>query len=175
MSPNSRSAVDQLLAQYQAYKALLSSQKYVQQQLAKARLLGKDISNLHDEYDLLSDKLSRLSDEMTFESPLVWVAYKYEAYQDESQPITTMSALRVHCSKPGYICTKRYEFLNQWLERLSLEKLSGREVYPDEASIPCIYDILLQLEAHEAFMAEWRSYEYYQENEQVAKWENWKA
>ena len=103
-----------------------------ERRLALAKLKNSDVEQVRIELDNLRHSQQQLSDAMTFDTPLVWVMYKFEAYQDETQPIRTMHDFRLHCSKPGYICTKRFIFLNAHLCINGQRPLTDSEQYPDE-------------------------------------------
>ena len=110
---------------------------------------------------------------MTFDTPLVWVMYKFEAYQDEAQPIKTMHDFRLHCSKPGYICTKRFTFLNTHLCNNGQCPLTDDERYPDKMLLSEIFPLLADIEQDEVFLSAWRAHEYYQEDGIVKKWQDY--
>ena len=115
MTNNARAAVDRLLDMYDEYETLTAKIAAAERRLALAKLKNSDVEQIRIELDDLRRDQQRLSDGMTFDTPLVWVMYKFEAYKDEAQPIRTMHDFRLHCSKPGYICTKRFIFLNAHL------------------------------------------------------------
>ena len=125
-------AVKHLLKQYDDYKIINKRVQALSSQLAKAKILRADTKDLQVEYNRESKKLQKLSDDMTFDSPATWIGYKLEAYRQESQPILNMHDLRVHCSTPGYICTKRFIFLNRQLDAMNLPNLTDSTAFPDE-------------------------------------------
>ena len=102
---SARVAVDKLLDMYDEYKTLTAKIAAAERRLALAKLKNNDIEQVQTELDILRRDQQQLSDTMTFDTPLIWVMYKFEAYQDEAQPIRTMHDFRLHCSKLGYICT----------------------------------------------------------------------
>jgi hypothetical protein len=132
-----------------------------------------EIAELTKQIDETASDLQRISDEMTFANPVVWMMYKYRAYQGTSQAITDMQDFRKHCSKPGYICTKRYLFLNDYLKGRGVD-LNDRSSFADNLELPEVYGnaALLALPEDKAFMAEWDRHEYHETNSRVAKWEN---
>lgn len=109
---------------------------------------------------------------MTFDTPLIWAMYKYEAYASEPQPIKTVHDFRQHCSKPGYICTKRFLFTDKFLGESGLSQLADVKAYPNHAELTTICGILRELQADEAFMGWRRECEYYKIDGCVAKWRN---
>lgn len=170
---DARSEVDALLDQYQQYKQLLADAERLGREVAKRKLRGQPADSA--DYEASRAALQALSDAMTFASPTVWVAYKYEAYTREPQPIRTVHAFRQHCSKPGYICTKRFEFVSAELAKRGLVPWSDATVYPDDADLTTLYPLLAQLEADQEFMQQWAAHEYYRDDGRVAKWENYPA
>jgi len=167
--------VTKLLQQYSDYKKINSALSRLSLLLAKSKLRKLDTSALQIQYDELSQQLQQLSDDMTFDSPHTWIQYKYEAYKDEAQPILTMHDLRVHCSKPNYICTKRYTFLNHELIARRLPPLTDAATFPDELSLGKLLDaaLLHTVMADAQFMNAWRHYEYHKDGARIAKWENY--
>lgn len=167
-----RQDVDKLLEMYKTYKQLAAGQSETTHRLAKARLKGGSIDQLENEHHRLSDKMQSISDAMIFPNPLVWALYKFEAYIDEAQPICTMQDFRLHCSKPGYICTKRFIFVNKELNQRGLLTLSDIIAYPDHESLATVFKILDMLSQDNNFMKGWELHEYYKHDGMVAKWEN---
>ena len=170
-----REATHKLLEMYGEYKKIDKEREAVASRLAKAKLLGEPTQSLSREYDELQLNLQQVSEKMTYSSPVVWMMYKYEAYADEPQPIRTMQDFRIHCSKPGYICTKRFNFVNAQLDRQKLPNLNDTAHYPDGLSLLQAINspAICKLVENESFQSLWSSYEYYKEGERVAKWENY--
>ena len=173
MMNGARAAVDRLLSMYDEYKTLTVKIAAAERRLALAKLRNSDIEQVQTELDILRRDQQRLSDTMTFDTPLIWVMYKFEAYKDEAQPIQTMHDFRLHCSKPGYICTKRFIFLNAHLCSNGQHLLTDGEQYPDEMLLRDIFPLLGEIEQDEAFLSSWRSHEYYQEDGAIKKWQNY--
>lgn len=176
MSSN-REEVDALLEMYQRYKVLLAEQSAASSRLAKAKLLKRDYEAIESEYREITTALQDLSDAMTFANPSIWMAYKYEAYRDESQPIRTMHDFRVHCSKPGYICTKRFIFLNDWLTETGNAPLADQKSYPDDMLLDAAYEskVMNAVSTDPAFLERWAQHEYHHETGRVAKWANYEG
>ena len=170
---SARAAVDRLLDMYDDYKTLAAKIAAAERHLALAKLKNSDIEQVQTELDVLRRDQQRLSDTMTFDTPLVWVMYKFEAYQDEAQPIQTMHDFRLHCSRPGYICTKRFIFLNAHLCSNGQRPLTDSEQYPDEILLREIFPLLGEIEQDEVFMSSWRAHEYYQEEGAIKKGQNY--
>ena len=161
---NARAAVDRLLDMYDEYKALTVKIAAAERRLALAKLKNSGVEQIRIELDELRHNQQQLSDDMTFDTPLVWVMYKFEAYQDEAQPIRTMHDFRLHCSKPGYICTKRFIFLNAYLCSNGQRPLTDSEQYPDEMLLSEIFPLLSEIERDKNFLSNWRA---------IKKWQNY--
>ena len=173
MTNNARAAVDRLLDMYDEYKTLAAKITAAERRLALAKLKNSSGEQIRIELDELRHSQQQLSDDMTFDTPLVWVMYKFEAYQDEAQPIRTMHDFRLHCSKPGYICTKRFTFLNTHLCNNGQCPLIDSKKYPDEMLLSEIFPLLADIEQDEVFLSTWRAHEYYQEDGIVKKWQDY--
>ena len=173
MMNGARAAVDRLLDMYDDYKTLAAKITAAERRLALAKLKNSGVEQIRIELDNLRHSQQQLSDDMTFDTPLVWVMYKFEAYQDEVQPIRTMHDFRLHCSKPGYICTKRFIFLNAHLCSNGQRSLIDSKKYPDEMLLSEIFPLLGEIEQDEAFLSSWRVHEYYQEDGAIKKWQDY--
>ena len=169
-----RVAVDRLLSMYDDYKTLTVKIAATERRLALAKLKNSGVEQIRIELDDLRHEQQQLSDDMTFDTPLVWAMYKFEAYQDEAQPIRTMHDFRLHCSKPGYICTKRFIFLNAHLCSNGQRPLMDRKQYPDEMLLSEIFPLLSEIERDKNFLSNWRAHEYYQEDGAAKKWQDYK-
>ena len=141
-----RTAVDKLLNMYDEYKTLAAEITDAERRVALARLKNGDIKQAKAELDSLRQNQQQLSDAMTFDTPLIWAMYKFEAYKDEAQPIRTMHDFRLHCSKPGYICTKRFLFLNAYLCNKKQNPLTDNQTYPDDMLLDNIFSLLDEIE-----------------------------
>ena len=177
MTEQDQQAVERLLEMYDQYKAINGELSKSAARLARAKLQHQDIVALKTEQLELSDQLQKLADEMTFGNPLIWIAYKYNAYQDEAQPILNMHDLRQHCAKSGYICTKRFQFVKQQLELAGQSSLADTQTYPDTQSLSEVLENipLVELSHNSQFSQLWDSFEYHRINGNVAKWQNLKT
>lgn len=166
--------VDELLAMYDRYQQCIASQSLVGRQLARAKLAGDSAAEqLLARATELDAEIQAVSDGMTFDSPRIWIEYKYRAYQGESQSITTMHDFRMHCSKPGYICTARFQFLNDALVRLGQAPLDDRTVYSDNMELSELLASGVLDALDETTLATWREHEYHRDEAgRVAKWAN---
>jgi hypothetical protein len=164
--------VETLLDMYDQYKTLLAARAPLEQAAARVRLVGAADPDAQTELDSLNAALATLSDAMTFDLPSIWIRYKFLAYQHEAQPILTLSDLRQHCSKPGYICTKRYTFLVDAMHKKGIVTLDSATLDPqlrlDDAQITTL---LALVEADDHCMQQWRDYEYFTRDGRAAKWE----
>ena len=170
---SARAAVDKLLRMYDEYKTLAAKITAAERRLALAKLKNSGVKQIQIGLDDLRHNQQQLSDDMTFDTPLVWVMYKFEAYQDEAQPIQTIHDFRLHCSKPGYICTKRFIFLNAHLCSNGQRPMTDSKKYPDEMLLSEIFPLLGKIEQDEVFMSSWHAHEYYQEDGAIKKWQNY--
>ena len=163
--------VDELLEMYANYTTLLVEQKALERTVARVKLAGKDDEMAQKQLDQLGVRLQELSDAMTFDTPRIWIEYKYRAYRDESQPIATMHDFRLHCSKPGYICTARYNFLNDAMTHEGLVPLSDQQVYPDDMELSELLKLSLLDDLDDTTYKAWRDEEYYRDAKgAVRKW-----
>ena len=170
---SARAAVDRLLDMYDEYKTLTVKIAAAERRLALAKLKNSGVEQIRIELDDLRHSQQQLSDDMTFDTPLIWVMYKFEAYQDEAQTIKTMHDFRLHCSKPGYICTKRFISLNAHLCSNGQRSLIDSKKYPDEMLLSEIFPLLREIGQDEVFMSSWHAHEYYQEDGVIKKWQNY--
>lgn len=134
-----------------------------------------EIIKIEQEIKEAEHRLHTISDEMTFANPVVWMAYKFKAYAGTSQAINDMEDFRKHCRPAGYICTKRYHFLKEYLLVNSNTDLNDSAHYPADMQLDQVYgrDEFVALVNDQAFMSQWEKYEYYKQNHRVAKWENY--
>lgn len=188
-----RQSVDHLLGQYRDYLATqervrASKTKLTQLALAMARDSGQpfplllqelpgELRQIQNEIAADEHELATISDAMTFANPMVWMQYKFEAYAGTSQAIVDMDDFRKHCSKPGYICTKRYQFLGEWLKArgLDLDDVTSLAGSTPLSQAYC-HELILSACADAPFMKDWDGYEYNHASDgSVAKWENYPA
>lgn len=169
-----RKEVDDLLKAYAEYKELLKTEADLSMKRAKQKIIGVADAELTNDHETAKKNIQSLSDSMTFSNPFVWIMYKFEAYKNEAQPIRTMRDFRIHCSKAGDICTKRFSFVNEQLTQKGKPTLAD-DHYDDSF----LLDTLLQDESMQAlvndpmFMSLWKKHEYNTVNTRVAKWESY--
>lgn len=179
MNAEELAAVDRLLALYDKYRRIAEAERAVATRLARAKLAGdrspEPTTELVQKRAWLIERLRQLADRMTFDSPLIWIAYKYRAYRDEAQPILTMHDLRQHCGVADAICGRRFAFLDEQLVTRGHASLADPYAYPDELPL----DEVLRSEAIAAvtcdpeFAAEWVRHEHHTDDGRVAKWEDY--
>jgi len=116
--------------------------------------------------NLLKLDQQRISDEMIFANPVVWMMYKYEAYKNTNNEIKTVEDFVNHCSPVGYICTKRFKFVSKYLDIKNLFRLKDKlsKVYKSEA--------LLKIVNNPNFMKSWKENEYLIKDNKISKWQN---
>lgn len=171
---DNRNLVDGLIEMYARYKELSANLAQLSEKLAKQKAAGNQDDVLKLEHERLTQELQDLSDSMTFANPIVWMMYKYEAYMGEAQPILNMHDFRLHCSKPGYICTNRFIFLNEQLARLDYALMSDTDHYPDDMSLKEAFETaeIVRISDDADFRELWDRHEYHKDGSRVAKWED---
>lgn len=113
----------------------------------------------------------KIGDSMFFADPIVWIRYKYEAYQGTNQALVTWQDLVQHSFSHDGICGKRLHWLVAQIAQTGVDILSP-EVIPLHtsldvvATLPCIRSVSCSPEA----MAAWTAYEYYVEQGVPKKW-----
>lgn len=128
-----RREVDSLLAAYEQYKTLSSqiASGATASEAPKFSLFAKPgvMQNL-DPVAEAKKRLEKIGDGMKFQNPLIWLTYKFEAYKNEEEPLTTVADLIAHCKVDG-ICHRRFDAINAYLR----ERHEGRDlVGPDISS-----------------------------------------
>jgi hypothetical protein len=169
-------SIDELLVMYGQYQQLVLQRSPLERAVARGRLTGQPDAASQDRLAQLNERIAALSDAMTFALPSIWIGYKARAYRDEPQALTTLADLRLHCAKPGYICTKRFQFLNAALRGSGLTALDDEQLSPtlllESAEIQ---DVLSRIEQDAEFVRRWQEYEYYTVDWRVAKWEGFEV
>jgi hypothetical protein len=172
-----RREVDDLLTAYGEYKQLLQVEADLSMKVAKQKISGSIDAELNSKHTQIKQALQDLSDSMRFSNPFVWIMYKYEAYQNEAQPIRTLRDFRLHCSKDGYICTKRFMFLNEQLALKGHRSLMLIDYYHDDMLLNELLEenSLQELMQDPGFITLWQHHEYTTVDGRVAKWEGYSA
>lgn len=164
-----------LLKAYAEYKQLLQIEAELSIKLAKQKINGVVDIELASGHERSKQTLQNLSDSMTFSNPNVWIMYKFEAYKNEAQTLRTMRDFRIHCSKDGDICTKRFSFVNEQLDLGGQRPLTDADYYNDSTSLDTLLEErpLQELVHDQVFMNLWKTHEYNMVDERVAKWESY--
>jgi release factor glutamine methyltransferase len=183
--------VDHLLEQYQDYlRATNRIDELKSDQMALAIKLGQEagksfavilqeqpeqIRHAAEKVDQAVQEQQRISDEMTFANPVVWMMYKYKAYAGTSTAIVDMEDFRNHCRPEGYICTNRYHFLRNYILEKHCVDLNDLTAYPTDLRLDLVYTRpeITAAASDPKFMKQWDKHEYYTEKGRVAKWENY--
>lgn len=160
--------VKRLIMQFKEYEHLnllikdVESKKFIYK-LKKNYKLTEELDN---KLNLLKLDQQRVSDEMTFANPIIWIMYKYKAYKDTNNEIKTVEDFINHCSPVGYICTKRFKFVSRYMKFNKLFDLKDNlsKVYKSEA--------LLKIVNNAKFMKLWKQNEYLIKDGRISKWQN---
>ncbi len=146
-------AVERLLIQKEEYECVKSMEAHA----------------LTDDVQLFAVWKKRISDEMTFATPAIWLKYKLLAYAGTPHEIRTWGDLKKHCSDPGDICAKRFAFLDEWLKKEGVNS----EVFSDDESVLSIFNVeeVSTAIASNACLQEWQKHEFFMDEKRVAKWE----
>ena len=167
--------VNRLILQYKEYLYLnkkikaLENNKFAE--LLKSKTVDK-VKEIDKEIELLKTDLDQVSNEMTFANPIIWMMYKYTAYKNTSNEISTLQDFRKHCEPEGYICTQRYRFLNNYLINVSNIDLNDKYKFPDGMNLSKLYKskFIVRLSEDSKFMELWKDYEYHRTLGKVNKW-----
>jgi len=175
MTSDDRSAVDLLLRKYRRYQKAVADERGAGARLARAKLSGTVDALLVSQLARARARQRRISDGMTFANPLIWMSYKYRAYRREAQPILTVHDLRQHCLPAGYICSKRFSFLNERLVAQGQPALSDVLAFPDDMPMAELLERaeLVALARDEDVVRDWQRHEFHVADGRVAKWENY--
>jgi hypothetical protein len=159
--------VRRLVVQYSEYVLLAEARNVAEQQYALSKISHSLSNGNHKIIRRIED---RLSDEMTFYTPRIWMLYKYTAYKNSPKEISTFGDLIEHCSPKGYICTKRFHFIKEWLFKDKKVNLLG--IFSEQESIRTAIDnpIISSLESNADFMNKWLDNEFCIIDSSIAKW-----
>lgn len=144
LSPTQIKALAILLEQYQYYQLLHDPGSPE----AKGRQLDREC----------------LNQIMLFPDPVIWILYKFLAYQGTKTAINTLGDLRKHCDHG--ICQKRWLFLNEHVPEIILQDPTTK--------LETIAKYLLQLPLSEQLFIKWKSCEYNGVSG-IKKWNNYLA
>lgn len=159
-----------LILQYKEYNTVTTEINSLRNKLIKYKLQGEmtKLNKLSAKINLLEKLQSRISDEMSFRNPIVWIEYKYYAYKGTNKNMDTLSDLFQHCLPSEYVCTKRFKYLNKYINTDAYDKSTSLIDFINDKSTK-------RLLQDSQFMEGWQKYEYYIEDGRIAKWENYKS
>lgn len=191
MRPSIAASVDRLLAQYREYSLLASSateakQEYEEKLLLLAKEYNVGLEEAMSSFVLRDEDLQRIlmrkrtyermrdriSDEMTFATPEIWMRYKALAYKETPDEIATWKDFQQHCLPAGYICSKRYAFLRDVAATVLNVSLDD---FDETAPLlhACDASWVETLEQNEEVIERWQKHEFHATEHGVAKWENY--
>jgi len=132
----------------------------------------EELISSNKKIELLKLDLQQISDEMTFPNPIVWMMYKFRAYKRKANEISTLRQFRNHCTPDGYICTERYKFLRDYLDKNYHEDLNNISVFSDALELNQLYksDLIINLCKDLDFITIWKENEYLKTEGKVNKW-----
>ncbi len=179
-------AVNRLIMQYKEYSYLSDLIKQIEEKIfiAMAKIAKEksidlvqikegmddypEVISLEKQKQIYARLLNRVSDEMTFATPLIWMMYKHKAYQGTSTEIATIEDFRRHCQPVDYICGKRYRFLLQELD----VKIDQESEFTGKAHLNELYfnEVILQASCDSDFMEKWLANEYFIADNRINKW-----
>ena len=116
----------------------------------------------------------QLADQMYFPTVFVWLAYKYEAYQNTNHSISTIAEIKEHSLGHDGICGKRWRFLAGELATNTELDIDDLATQNPALPIPDFIALLLNqiYLATDNFTKRWTAHEYYKVDGRVAKWES---
>ncbi|MDP3771281.1 MAG: hypothetical protein Q8R16_03200 [bacterium] len=181
-------AVERLLTQYREY---LDAMRAIEQQRSKKLAHVAEISRQHgmsiqdvlaqdDAYETLRDDAriirllerdrDQIADAMTFANPLIWIMYKDRAYRGTSQAIRDWAAFKLHCAPEGYICGKRFRFLERHLQ--DTRSIAFATAFADHMPLAevCTQPLIIGLLDDRGCMETWEQQEYHRTDGAVTKW-----
>ena len=160
--------VKRLILQYKEYQDVQKDIDKVKDLIIKQKLSNGNISRINylNKKLLISvNLLNRISDEMTFKDPIVWILYKYYAYKGTVKDINNLNDLIQHCIPVDYVCTKRFKYLCGFVD---ISKYKPDINLKRFVNINDVKNLLKNVE----FMEEWQKHEYWIDNGKIAKWKN---
>lgn len=166
------SEVESLLAMYVKYKSLAMELASEVTPVATLKFsFGSNQGKMQnfDPKREIRKELEKTGEVMKFQNPLIWLTYKYLAYQDEpGKTLTTLRDLIAHCEVDG-ICHRRFDAINLYLRR----KYDGKDMRSASFMNPTIglidvgQDIrFIDMCLDQEFISTWSNYE----NSQLGKW-----
>ncbi len=118
-------------------------------------------------------ELDQIGESMKFQNPLIWIGYKYQAYQNEpGKTLNTLYEIREHCKVDG-ICFRRFDAINSYLRRKNNGKdLNSQDFLNGETSLEEVSQDsrFISMCQDKDFMRLWTE----NENDKAGKWKNYK-
>ena len=120
----------------------------------------------------LRQEIERVSESMKFQNPLIWLGYKYSAYQNEpGKELFTLHDLIAHCKVDG-ICHRRFDAINLYLRRKYEGKDMTSSAFMDQSM--SLLDVgkdsrFIDMCLDKEFMKVWSEHE----NSQSGKWKDY--
>lgn len=131
------SEVKNLLAMYAKYKSLASQLASEADPAAAPKFrFGSNLGKMQnfDPKIEIKKELENVGEAMKFQNPLIWLNYKYLAYQDEpGKALLTLRDLITHCEVDG-ICHRRFDAINLYLRR----KYGGKDMKSSSFMAPAM-------------------------------------
>ena len=126
---------------------------------------------LRDKIARLTAEVTQVSSDMKFQNPLIWVMYKFQAYQGTPKAVTTVNDLLTHDDaqrkQQGIptICDRRLSYINRWLQAHHDSDIQMFGLGMKLSSL-CDDTHFTDMLLDDAFMSGWS----YHENNEKGKW-----
>ena len=129
------------------------------------------------EGEKMARQLSKLSDSIRFENPLVWMMFKDKRglmAQQEEERIASFGDFKEHSRHEGSACKWRMSFFNDRLKQRGINLLD-RKSFPNSLHLHEIYSRkeIVELATNPEIVREWKKYEFYEIAGKPAKWKNY--
>lgn len=172
------SEVDALLTAYEKYKSLVAQlASDINPADTPKFSFGSNQGKMQnfDPKREIRKELEKVGEAMKFQNPLIWLTYKYFAYEHEvgeegeSKFIKNVGKLVWHCATKGDICHRRFDAINLYLRRKHNGKdmRSASFVNPDTTLDVVGQDQrFIDMCLDQEFMSMWSNHE----NSQLGKW-----
>lgn len=159
--------IQKLLSQYKQYLDL--SEKIEILEKSENKNLEKNIK-----ISKLKFKQKKIWDDMKFDNPYIWIKYKEEAYKNSKNKIENIWDFIKHCTEnPAHICFQRFDFLDDFLKKNYSFDLNSLEK-SEKINNFLKNNIIQEISKNKDFIKNWLKFEYFEENWETKKWENYK-
>jgi hypothetical protein len=124
--------------------------------------------SLYKIYNKLDDEYlrSHVSDIMRFDTPLVWIGYKANAYCGTGHAINTVADLRAHCNDPEDICGKRFDFVACIIN--AVDNQNPISILWEDQNV-------FAMLSSQDLINDWMRYEFYEVDGRICKWESYRG